>query len=155
MRRIALLIACIAVQDSGLSTLAARADEPNVSSLVGQWQSAPVRLVRGDIDETYVFHVRLAGEQGHVMDIEYASTHAPADRRLIRQDVTLEADASSGRTIIVGANPRLVSGPAIIGVYEPDSLYCDTANRASADHLSCTWGSDAHGNAPEVELSRN
>lgn len=123
--------------------------------LSGEWQSEPVRLVRGDMEEVYVFNVRLAGgERSGVMDIDYFSTRAPERRRLIRQDIVLETDRANDQTIMVGANPRLISGPEIIGVYEPDSLYCDSAGRASDTQLACTWGSPAHGNAPVVTLSR-
>ena len=127
----------------------------NDSKLAGDWQSQPVRLVRGDMEEVYVFNIRLAGdERNGVMDIDYFSRQAPDRRRLIRQDIVLETDRANDQTIMAGAKPRLISGPEIIGVYEPDSLYCATADRASDTQLACSWGSPAHGNAPVVNLSR-
>lgn len=133
----------------------ALSEQSDATRLTGDWRSEPVRLVRGDLEEVYVFSVRLnAAGQNSVMDIEYFSLTTPDRKRLIRQDIRLEAGAANGQSILEGANPRLVSGPEIIGVYEPDSLYCDTAKRRSPDNLSCTWGSPAHGNAPVVELVR-
>lgn len=144
--------ATVAIICSSSVALSAQSD---IASLAGDWRSKPVRLVRGDLEEIYVFSVRLnAADQNGAMDIEYFSSNTPDRKRHIRQDIRLETGTANGQFILVGANPRLVFGPEIIGVYEPDSLYCDTAKRRSPDNLSCTWGSPAHGNAPVVELVR-
>ncbi len=114
----------------------------------GIWESTPVRLVRGDIDETYRFHLDFAVP---MMDIVYHTTDTTVDARTIRQDLSITHN--EGRLVLTGSLPRLVSGPAIIGTYAPDVLYC-TPLTTGDDTLACAWGSDAHGEPPAVTLHR-
>lgn len=137
-----------------LLTTAADAADPK-GDLAGMWESNPVRLVRPGLDETFIFRLSLGMDGlGRIMDIDYFTTSDPADKRRIRQDVTIVMDAPTGLTVLQGANPRLVTGPAIIGVYEPDSLYCDVPKAEVVRTIRCTWGSPGHGDAPVVVLTR-
>lgn len=114
----------------------------------GTWQSDPVRFVRGDIDETYSFELR-AGD--NVMQVVYASTGSDADKRTITQTLTVSIDEESRKLVFAGDSPELVSGPAFVGRYGADVLYCDLP-QGTAETLECLWGSDAHGEAPVVIL---
>ncbi len=117
-------------------------------AFTGTWQSDPVRFVRGNIDETYRFYLS-AGDQR--MDVVYHSTGSREDERTVRQALTVSIDDSSGKLVLAGAMPQLISGPGFVGEYAPDVLYCDQ-NKASTDTLQCLWGSDAHGEVPVVVL---
>ncbi len=131
-------------------------DEANssaASTLAGNWQSEPVKLIRGDLDETYVFHLVLSqDQQTNVMDIMYGITDDTTDQRTIRQDLSIQMD--SAQLVLAGTNPTLIDGPTIVGEYAPDILYCDLSAQTAEDTLICDWGSDAHGEPPIVKLQR-
>lgn len=126
-------------------------ETPHPVELSGVWKSEPVTLDRGDFVEAYNFTVTLEDSAG-VMDIDYFPTMEPENERIIRQD--LEVDIGADGIVLTGSNPRLVRGPAIEGVYEPDALYCDLPAPDTSDALRCGWGSAAHGEAPQVLLAR-
>ena len=128
-------------------------EAPMPPDLAGDWASAPVRLVRGDMDETFAFSVAVAdNEAGGIMDIAYHATNDPETEWVVRQDITVTI---AGQSVdLIGANPRQIAGPAIEGVYAPDELYCDAPAASPPNTLNCDWGSDAHGDAPNVRLMR-
>ncbi len=145
-----MILVCIVV-----GVLAAYADS-GVRAIGGTWQSEPVRLVRPGLDETFIFFLNVdEGGADQVLDIDYFSTASPADRRRIRQDVSVRTDDATGMVVFQGANPRLISGPAIEGVYAPDALCYEMPKAEGAEVLSCSWGSSGHEDAPAVKLFRS
>ncbi|MEM8485078.1 MAG: hypothetical protein AAF564_05990 [Bacteroidota bacterium] len=131
---------------TGCGTSPKSVDEYTV--FAGTWQSDPVRFVRGDIDETYSFELRT---DDNVMQVIYASTGSEADKRTITQTLTVSINDESGKLVLAGASPELISGPAFVGRYGADVLYCDLP-QGTAETLECLWGSDAHGESPVVML---
>lgn len=118
----------------------------------GTWESESVILERGDFTETYQFIVTIEeGASEGILDITYTVTGAPDSERTLRQDISVTRE--DGRIVLTGSDPRLVAGPEIVGVYEPDVLYCGVPPDGF-DSLECGWGSDAHGRAPRVRLAR-
>ena len=112
-----------------------------------------MKLIRGDLDETYVFQLDLSkDQQTNVMDIIYGITDDTTDQRTIRQDLSIQMDTT--QLVLAGANPMLIDGPTIVGEYAPDILYCDLTEPTGDDTLICDWGSDAHGEPPVVKLQR-
>lgn len=147
--------AALATTSCTSSRLAPRA---NASTLDGVWRSEGVQLVRGSVDETYVFEVRMPDEASGspgVMLISYGRTSDPTRRRVIEQAVRVEDGDSATELVLVGRDPRLVSGPPFVGVYEPDTLACSRPPAATPDRLECGWGSDGHGDPVAVTLTRD
>ncbi len=131
-----------------ISCSVSRKSTEETTVFAGTWHSDPVHFVRGNIDETYRFQLS-AGNQH--MDIIYHTTGSQSDERTVRQSLRATIDESSGKLVLTGAVPTLISGPEFIGEYAPDVLYCDPIS-ASTKKLQCLWGSDAHGDAPVVVL---
>jgi hypothetical protein len=126
--------------------------------LDGRWQSQEVRLVRGDLEEIYRFDIALhTGDSTAVtgvMDIRYSVAATPHMQRIIRQDLRVAFDSAAGQVILSGHNPRVVEGPAVVGVYEADVLYCAEPGEERPALLECHWGSPAQENTPAVTLRR-
>ena len=106
----------------------AKVPSTNTFSFSGEWQSDPVRFVRGEIDETYRFYFE---ENSQWMDVVYHSTGSEGDERTIRQSLTVSVDEETGKLVLTGAEPQLISGPDIVGAYRADVLYCDQTNEAT------------------------
>lgn len=70
-------------------------------------------------------------------------------------DVLVRTDDATGMVVFQGGNPRLMSGPAIEGVYAPDALYCKMPKTEGETVRSCTWGSSGQEDAPVVKLFRS
>ena len=121
------------------------------SQLSGDWLSGPVILDRGDFSETYIFALSIGGDTP-VMDLTYTQGDDLSTTRVIRQGLAVQV--SQQEILLIGSKPQLVSGPEIIGVYEPDTLNCAPLAVSDPDTLYCGWGSPAHGAGPQVELTR-
>jgi hypothetical protein len=141
-----------------LGLVACGASPRNAPAIVGTWRSGDVHLTGPGRDEVYRFQMVLTArdddEMEGVLDLEYASAGRPGDRREIRQEVVLVVDSAIGMLTLTGRNPVLLAGPVLVGVYEPDELTCSLPRRDSPDRLACRWGSDAHGEPPEVVFVR-
>ncbi|GEM_PF-4605606 len=138
---------------AGLAASALAACGESQPTLAGEWSSAELRLQHDGFDELYVFTLTIGSdEKTGVMDIVYYPTDDPSSERLIRQD--LSVTKTQTEITLAGVDPHLVSGPAVVGVYAADTLYCDPLTAQSRNVLTCGWGSDAHGDGPQVRLDR-
>ena len=143
---VAVILTCLL---PACTTDAARSE----ADLSGTWDSEPVVLDRGDFQEEYFFTLDIgAGSEAGILNLTYAASNDPATVRTVRQD--LAVIASAGEIQLAGSNPRLVAGPEIVGIYEPDAFFCDARPTGDVDTLACNWGSDAHGEPPRVQLTR-
>ncbi|MEO0422386.1 MAG: hypothetical protein AAF184_08640 [Pseudomonadota bacterium] len=125
------------------------------SRLAGHWQASEVLLLRGDLEEHYAFTVHL-GESltDGTLDIRYYASDRPGAIRTIRQDLALTIDDAGQLIVLAGSAPRLVAGPAIEGVYAPDTFTCSLDAEAAQSTLPCRWGSEAQANAVRFTLTK-
>ena len=114
------------------------------------WRSQAVVLDRRSFTETYHFELAFTGAENGVMTIDYSPEGRPQYKRKLKQDFSVLTGDVRNRITVVGSNPELLEGPDFVGVYEPDTLYCNQSGQTDPALLRCKWGSEGHDSAPSV-----
>lgn len=134
-----------------------RAIDDDLSWLNGTWTSEEVHLVRGALDETYQFQLKVKKLPGDVfstsMNINYTQNTVANSKRGLEQDIIISLKPTK-EILFSGKNVRQKSEPKIVGIYAPDDFLCERPHANSANKLLCVWGSEANPTSLRVTFTR-